>query len=106
MIGIFNWISFSITTILVVSVNPLHFSPTVVGEFALMTIAVLVLSGLMIFGAFKMRHMESWRLAVTSSVLTMIVTPGNIVGLPVGIWALSLLTRKEIKTAFADAEKA
>ena len=57
------------------------------------------------FGASKMRQMESWWLAVTGSVLAMIVSPGNIVGLPVGIWALSLLTRKEIKTDFADAEK-
>ena len=57
------------------------------------------------FGVSKMLHMESRRLAVTGSVLAMIVSPGNIVGLPVGIWALSLLTRKDIKTDCADAEK-
>ena len=104
MIGIVNWIAFLIT-VLVVSVNPPQSAPISGTEFAIVTIAALALSGLMMFGASKMRQMESWWLAVTGSVLAMIVSPGNIVGLPVGIWALSLLTRKEIKTAFADAEK-
>ena len=30
----------------------------------------------------------------------MVVTPGNIIGLPVGVWALAVLSRKEVRESF------
>jgi hypothetical protein len=47
-----------------------------------------------------MMKLEAWSLAVSGSVLAMITTPGNIVGLPVGIWALVTLLRPEVRAAF------
>ncbi len=38
---------------------------------------------------------------MTASILGMIVTPGNLIGLPVGIWALVVLSSRSVKAAFA-----
>ena len=39
--------------------------------------------------------------AILGSILAMFVSPGNIIGLPVGIWSLVTLCRREVREAFA-----
>jgi hypothetical protein len=34
----------------------------------------------------------------------MVVTPGNVIGFPVGIWALVVLARSEVRQAFGKTE--
>jgi hypothetical protein len=59
-------------------------------------------SGLVIFGAFKMKQLEMYPLAMTSSILAMLpcISCGCLLGLPVGIWSLIVLNKPEVKSAF------
>jgi tRNA A-37 threonylcarbamoyl transferase component Bud32 len=59
-----------------------------------------ILAGVMMFAAIKMRRLEAYWLCVTGAVLAMIVTPGNLLGLPIGIWSLVVLSDAEVRNAF------
>jgi hypothetical protein len=58
---------------------------------------------IIILGAWNLMQLRSYRWAVAGSILGMI-TPAFIIGLPMGIWALWLLRKKEIKEAFGQEE--
>ncbi len=64
-------------------------------------IAILV-SGIILFGGIKMRKLENYGLAMASSIVAMIpcISPCCVIGLPVGIWALIILSKPEVKSAF------
>jgi hypothetical protein len=50
-------------------------------------------------------QLRSYRLAVAGSILAAVpLSPGIIVGLPMGIWALVVLTKNEVKAAFGQKE--
>jgi hypothetical protein len=73
------------------------------GAFAIGSSFVeLLVAGFIIFAAIKMKDMEQWGLAVAASILAMIpcISPCCIIGLPVGIWCLTVLMRPEVKDAF------
>ena len=63
-------------------------------------VAALLFSVLMIVGALRMRRLEAYGLAKTAAILAIIVSPGNLVGLPIGIWALIVLARPDVRAAF------
>jgi len=65
------------------------------------SIGILV-SGLILFGAIKMRKLENYGLAMTTSILAMIpcISPCCLIGLPIGIWAVVVLSKPEVKSAF------
>jgi hypothetical protein len=56
-----------------------------------------------VYGAWKMRYGNSYRWAYAAAVLTCIpvLSPFVYFGIPVGIWALIVLHRKDVKAAFA-----
>ncbi len=57
---------------------------------------------LQILGGIKMRRLESHGLATLASIVAMMPCQfGFLVGLPVGIWSLIVLSRSEVKAAFA-----
>ena len=61
------------------------------------------LAGLIALAAFRMRRLESYGLAVTASVLAMLPChAGFLLGLPIGIWSLTVLMRPEVKAAFRE----
>lgn len=62
----------------------------------------LAVSGLIIFGGMRMRALTGFALVVTGSVLAIIpcTSPCCCIGLPVGIWALVVLFKPEVKSAF------
>lgn len=64
-------------------------------------IAVLM-AGLILFGALKMKKLESYGLAMAASIVAMIpcFSPCCLLGLPIGIWALVVLSKPEVKSAF------
>lgn len=65
----------------------------------LVGIAIL---GLMTFGAWQMRNLKSYGLAMTACVLGMLPCSGCCcITLPVGIWALTILMKPEVKSAFS-----
>ena len=62
----------------------------------------LLVSGLIFFGALKMKKLESHGLAMTASIVAMIpcISPCCLIGLPIGIWAVVVLSKPEVKNAF------
>jgi hypothetical protein len=64
---------------------------------------------LIAWGAWRMRHLRSYGLAMTASILAMIPCFSDcccLIGLPVGIWSLIVLLDKDVKAAFAGASAA
>ena len=61
-----------------------------------------VVSGLILFGALKMKKCRSYGWAMTASILAVIpcVSPCCLVGIPIGIWALVVLSKPEVKAQF------
>jgi len=62
-----------------------------------------ILSYLIAFGAWNMRRGKSYRLAYTAALLACIPVPSpcTLLSIPFGIWALVVLHRRDVKTAFA-----
>ena len=62
----------------------------------------IVVSGLILYGALKMKKLEKHGWAMTASVLALApcISPCCLVGLPIGIWALVVLAKPEVKSAF------
>ena len=65
-------------------------------------VIAIFLSGLVLFGAIKMKNLENYGLAMTASIIAMIpcISPCCLIGLPIGIWALVILSKPEVKSAF------
>lgn len=64
----------------------------------------LVVAGFIIWAALQMKALRQWTLAVVASILAMIpcISPCCIIGLPIGIWALVVLMKPEVKAAFSS----
>jgi hypothetical protein len=57
---------------------------------------------LIFVGAQKMKNLQNYGLAMTATILAMVpcFSPCCLVGLPLGIWALVVLLKPEVKSAF------
>jgi serine/threonine protein kinase len=103
----FNWIGSSIA-ILFLAYLSLSFAGAPDDNpgpvFIPIALLIFATSAFMLLGAIKMLRLQSYPLAVTASILAMVVTPGNLVGLPLGIWAFVVLMRPEVKAAFKRSE--
>ena len=56
---------------------------------------------LMIVAAVKMKRLRAYWLAVVAGILAVVLSPaGFFVGLPIGIWALVVLSQRDVRTAF------
>lgn len=66
------------------------------------SIITMLIAGLILFGALKMKKLESYGWAITASILALApcISPCCLVGLPIGIWALVVLSKAEVKSAF------
>jgi hypothetical protein len=62
----------------------------------------MLVSGLILIGGFKMKKLENYTLAMTASIVAMIpcISPCCLAGLPIGIWALVILSKPEVKSSF------
>jgi len=62
----------------------------------------LVLDGVCIYGALQMRQLKSFGLSMASAIIIMLPCGGCccLLGLPVGIWALTILNKPEVKASF------
>jgi hypothetical protein len=60
-------------------------------------------SAFILFGALKMKKLEGYGLAITASIIALLpcLNPCCIVGLPIGIWALVVLNKPEVKGYFS-----
>lgn len=63
----------------------------------------MAISGIIFYGGWKMKQLENHGLAVTSSILAIVPCTSPccfLIGTPIGIWALVVLLKPEIKSAF------
>lgn len=62
----------------------------------------ILLHGLIVFGALKMKGLRSYGLAMTASILALLPCcgPCGCLGIPLGIWALVVLRKPEVRAAF------
>lgn len=62
----------------------------------------LAFGAVVLVGGLKMMKFESYQLAIVSSVMALVpcVSPCCLIGLPVGIWALVVLAKPEVKVLF------
>ncbi len=62
----------------------------------------LLIAGVIIYASMEMKKLKQWGLAVAASILAMVpcISPCCIIGLPMGIWALVVLMKDEVKAAF------
>lgn len=65
----------------------------------------LALSGLVLYGALQMKKARSYGWAMTASILALVpcTSPCCLVGVPIGIWALVVLLRPEVKSALQQS---
>lgn len=63
--------------------------------------ATLAVNLFIVFSAVGMMHLRRFGGAIAGSILAILAVPGSILGLPFGIWALMVLSRREVKDAFA-----
>ena len=68
-------------------------------------VAMAVRAVIVVSGAWNLMQLRSRRLAMIGSVLAMLpFSPGAVIGLPMGIWALVVMARKRVKTTFGRKE--
>lgn len=63
-----------------------------------------ILVGVFIFyGALKMKKLENYSICMGASIVAMIpcISPCCLIGLPIGIWALVVLNKPEVKSSFS-----
>jgi hypothetical protein len=67
-----------------------------------LSIIGILMCGVILLGGMKMKKLESYGLAMTVSIIAMIpcLSPCCLIGLPIGIWALVVLSKPEVKSAF------
>lgn len=73
------------------------------GTFGLALLGLGLIGGLIIlFGGIKMRNLQNYGLCMTASILAMIpcLSCCFLIGIPVGIWALVVLSKPEVKNLF------
>lgn len=65
-------------------------------------VIAIILAVVVLMGGLKMKKLESFGLCTAASVLAMIPCISCcIIGLPIGIWALVVLNKPEVKSAFS-----
>jgi hypothetical protein len=73
------------------------------GTFGVAFGVIGLIGGLIVlYGGIKMRKLESYGLCMTASILAMIpcLSVCCIIGLPIGIWSLVVLSKPEVKNFF------
>ena len=72
------------------------------GIGAVFSVIGLIMSVVVFMGASKMKNAESYGFAMAAAIIAMIpcLGPCCLLGLPLGIWALVVLMKPEVKAAF------
>ncbi len=74
------------------------------GAGVIFGIIILATSIFVIWGALQMKQLRGWTLSVVASIVAMVpcLGPCCLVGIPIGIWALVVLMKPEVKAAFTS----
>jgi hypothetical protein len=79
-------------------------APLMSGTLSIVTgLVSLIGNAVIVFGAMKMKDLQSYGLAMTAAILAIVpcFTACCLIGIPLGIWALVVLMKPEVKAAFA-----
>jgi hypothetical protein len=77
----------------------------IAGPFALVSgIVAICLSVVVLIGAMKMKRLENYGFAMAASIIAMIpcFSPCCLLGLPIGIWAVIVLSDPAVKSSFKN----
>jgi hypothetical protein len=70
--------------------------------FLSLFLVTLVTGSTLVIGAWKMRRCEAYELAYVASIIAMFALgPAMFIGLPMGIWSLMVLRKRDVKAGFA-----
>ena len=58
---------------------------------------------LILFGAFQMLQLRSYAWSIAAAILSIVIC--SLIGLPIGIWALIVLARPDVRETFANAAR-
>jgi len=97
-----NLLGFSLGTMMAESAEE-QFTQWISGGFGITSSVIgLLVAGFLIYASLEMKKLSQWGLAVGASVVAMLpcISPCCLIGLPMGIWCLVVLTKPEIKAAF------
>ncbi|MHC4463358.1 MAG: serine/threonine protein kinase [Planctomycetota bacterium] len=84
-----------------VVVGDYRFMPEVTG--LPLVLLMVAHTAVVILGAWNLMQLRSYRLALVGSILGILpFAPGAIIGIPMGIWALVVMTKKEVKAVFGQ----
>lgn len=76
-------------------------APAVERVGKLFSLLAIVLSGLMVYGSIQMRNLKSYGMAMAAAIIGLLpCTSCCCVTLPIGIWALTVLAKPDVKAAF------
>jgi predicted Ser/Thr protein kinase len=100
IVSLFNWIALPLLLLGMALVSRRN-STGVPLRLMIVPLMMLLLSAIIFLAGLKMKRLEGYWLAVIGSILSMLVAPGNLIGLPIGIWALVVLGHRDIRAAFA-----
>jgi hypothetical protein len=66
------------------------------------SILAMGMSVLILLGALKMKKLENYTFSIIATIVAMVpcISPCCLVGLPIGIWALVVLNKPEVKSSF------
>ncbi len=92
--GVLDWLIMSAACILIALKSPAHL-------YVWLPILAIGLSSWIIYAGLKLMHLEKRGAVLAGSVLAMLVSPGNIIGLPLGIWAMVVMQRPGVRETFA-----
>jgi TPR repeat protein/tRNA A-37 threonylcarbamoyl transferase component Bud32 len=102
--AILNWVAIPLTMLIALFVVKVAQRPSAVwfpsAFMLLVPLSALVLSSIIMIAGLKMKRLQAYGLAVAGSILAILVTPGNLIGLPIGIWALVVLSQRHVREAF------
>ncbi len=104
--ALINLWSLSLLTLVKDKRNSNDMGDEMLALYIMLSITILVMAGLIIYGAFQMMSLKSFGWSKTAAILSICtvisVLPGLFLGVPVGIWALIVLSKPEVKTAFQN----
>jgi hypothetical protein len=83
--------------------------------FGVTAMATLIFGGIIIFGGYRMYHLQTWPLALIAAIFSSISIFSccmfsvfgvlTLPGFPIGIWALIVLVDQNVKACFDSGER-
>ena len=72
-------------------------------KVAALSLFITISGAVIVYGVMRMKELQNYKMAILGCVMAVLpVTPGCLLGVPFGVWALAVLTRQDVKKAFAD----